>query len=119
VTVPFGPVDWDVTVLGRPVVCEADATGRSGALAAAAAAALVALDADDAAGEAVAAARLGPAGVVALRDGGRTVEVHETLDGWTLVPASVPTPDVDDLAAAAFVRAHRLAAARRAGEGRW
>ncbi|MDP9404773.1 MAG: hypothetical protein M3P85_15985, partial [Actinomycetota bacterium] len=70
-------------------------------------------DGESAAGAAVI---LGPAGVVAVRSGRDSVEVRETPNGWELVRSPVPTPDAGDLAAAALVRAWRLAEACRAGQ---
>ena len=110
-----GSADWDTAVLRHPQVVDADPTGRSGPLAAAAAA-LVALAHGDGESAAGAAAILGPAGVVAVRSATGTFEVHETPNGWELVPSPVPTPDAGDLGAAALVRAWRLAEARRAGQ---
>lgn len=112
-----GRPDWGTAVLARPQVVDADPTGRSGALGATAAAALVAVADGDGAAAAAAAAFLGPAAVVAVRRGNRSLEVRQTLDGWELVASSAPTPDAGDLGAAALVRAWRLADARRTGEG--
>lgn len=111
-----GSADWGSAVLRHPQVVDADPTGRSGRLAATAAAALVALSHGDGESAAGAAAILGPAGVVAVRSATGTFEVHETPEGWELVPSPVPTPDAGDLGAAALVRAWRLAEARRAGQ---
>ena len=69
------------------------------------------------AGDAAAAARLGVAGVVAVRAAGQLFEVEEAVDGWTLEPSS-GTPDVADLAMAAAIRAAQLAAQRRRQEWR-
>ena len=102
----LGPPDWNVEVLARPLVVDADPTGLSGDTAATAAAAV--------AGHGEAVRALGRNGVVAVRSAGRAFEVHETLDGWILVDAELPTPDLGDLAAAARVRASRLAELRRA-----
>jgi hypothetical protein len=67
-------------------------------------------------GDNEAAARLGAAGVVAVTATDGVFEVHETVDGWTLVATS-GTPDVADLAMAARIRAGRLAVQRRTRRG--
>ena len=110
--------DWDTGVLRRPQVLDADPTGRSGPLADAAASALAAVQSGDGEEAVAAAAILGPAGVVAVRTGRGSFEVRETLGGWGLAASSVPTPEADELGAAALVRAWRLAEARRAGQDR-
>ncbi|PLS75692.1 MAG: hypothetical protein CYG61_06110, partial [Actinobacteria bacterium] len=61
---------------------------------------------------------LGRAGVVAVRSGGRSFEVRETLESWELFASPVPTPDAGDLAGAAVIRARRLAEARQLREDR-
>lgn len=113
-----GPADWDTHVLTRPQVLDADATGRSGPLAATATAALAAVGDGNAEAAAASAAILGRAGVVAVRGGGRSFEVRETLESWELAASPVPTPDAGDLAGAAVIRARRLAEARRLREDR-
>jgi len=105
-----GHPDWDTTALEHPTIVDADRSGRRGPLAAAAAAYL--------AGPQSAAAEpnariLGLAGVVVVRGPDGIVEVHETFDGWQLVPSEAPTADLADLAGAAVVRAARLAEARQ------
>jgi hypothetical protein len=57
-------------------------------------------------------ARLAHAGVVALRTGDGAFELRETADGWLLV-GHPGDPDPAELAAAAEVRARRLARTRR------
>jgi hypothetical protein len=61
-------------------------------------------------------AELARAGIVALRTSSGCLEVHETLLGWTLTRAW-GNPDPADLAGAARLRAHRLAAERRHPDG--
>ena len=114
----FGPTDWDVSVLGRPLALDADPSGLSGALAVTAAAGVAAVGAGAEAVAAQHASILGRAGVVAVRAGGRAFEVRETLDGWEMTRAEVPTPDPGDLAVAAAIRAAGLTEGRRAAEGR-
>jgi hypothetical protein len=109
----FGPADWDVSVLARPLVVHADPSGLSGPMSATVAAGLAALARGSHAEAAEAAAELGVAGVVAVRGPEGAFEVHEVADGWAFVRSAIPTPDLDDLAAAAAVRAVRLAEARR------
>jgi hypothetical protein len=111
---PLGLTHWDVSVLARPLVVHADPTGISGPTAAAAAAGLAALTRGSHDEAAVEAGGLGIAGVVAVRGSEGVFEVHEVVDGWVFVRSAVPTPNPDDLAAAAAVRAVRLAEARRA-----
>jgi hypothetical protein len=118
VSAAFGDADWDISVLAEPRVVNADPSGLSGPLAVTAAEGLAALHAADTIAARTAARVLGPAGVVAVRDPAGVVEVHETIDGWQLVAAAVPTPDLGDLAGAATVRAVRLAEARRAPKAR-
>lgn len=113
-----GAADWDTSVLGFPLVVDADPSGHSGPLAASAAAAFAAAGRGDEAAAADHAGVLGTAGVVAIRSGRETLEVWETSEGWELAPSAVPTPDVGDLGAAALVRAQRLAEARHAGKDR-
>jgi len=115
---PLGPTDWDTSVLVRPLVVRADPSGLSGPEAETVAAGLAAL-ADGAHDDASAAAAvLGTAGVVAVRGLDSLCEVRETLDGWEFVCSEAPTADPGDLAAAAAVRAVRLAEARRRGADR-
>jgi hypothetical protein len=111
VTAPVGHPDWDTAVLDRPAIVDADPSGRRGPLAAAAAAALANPP------SAGAARTLGESGVVAVRSPAGISEVHETIDGWQLVPSATPTADLADLAGAAIVRAARLAEARRPQRG--
>jgi hypothetical protein len=56
--------------------------------------------------------QLARTGIVALHTSSGSLELHETLLGWTLVQ-TVGTPDPHDLATAARLRAHRLAGERR------
>ena len=106
-----GPVrqpDWDTAALAHPTIVNPDPSGRGGPLAATAAAYLAGRQtADDS------ARTLGVAGTVAVRGPAGILEVHETLDGWKLVPSAAPTADIADLAGAAILRAARLADARR------
>ncbi|MDQ6616070.1 MAG: hypothetical protein M3083_15375 [Actinomycetota bacterium] len=102
----FGTADWDTGALHDAAVVDAD---KAGAHAGDAAAAL--------AGDRDAAARLGVAGVVAVRAAAAVFEVEETVDGWTLT-ASGGTPDVADLAMAAAIRATQVGAQRRGEEWR-
>ena len=104
---PVGRPDWDTAALDRPAIVDADPSGRRGPLAAAAAAALADPPATGA------ARTLGESGVVAVRGAAGISEVHETIDGWQLVPSATPTADLRDLGCAAIVRAARLAEARR------
>jgi hypothetical protein len=113
---PCAPA-WDVRVLDRPVIL--DVPDRlphdpdpllSAAVAAMSATAFAAPDAPDRVGE------LGRAGVVAVRTSAGSFELRESLLGWLLVHAS-GDPDPTDLAAAARVRAQRLAGERRDGCG--
>jgi len=100
---------WDVSVLGRPVVLLIP----------------VQLDEDPDPLVALGAwaverhlARAGSAsrvigwlahhGVVALRTFGAVYEIRELSDGWVLVQSSAE-PEPTELAAAAWIRAHRLA----------
>jgi hypothetical protein len=94
-----------------PRVVHADPSGLSGPLAVAAARAASA----DGREAAVALRTLAAAGLVAVRTAHGVLELHEALDGWSLVPSHVPTPDVDDLVTAAAWRARRLAAERNRG----
>lgn len=105
-----GHPDWDTTVLAHPTIVDPDPSGRAGLLTATAAAYL--------AGRHTAVAddpprTLGAAGAVAVRGPAGILEVHETLDGWQLVPSATPTADLADLAGAAILRAARLAEVRR------
>jgi hypothetical protein len=111
VTAPVGRPDWDTAALHRPSIVDADPSGRRGPLAAAAAAALADPPATGA------ARALGESGVVAVRGPAGLSEVHETIDGWQLVPSATPTADLADLAGAAHLRAARFAEARRRQRG--
>ena len=115
-TGPLGHPDWDTTLLAHPAIVDADPSGRAGPLAAAAAACLAG---PEPAAATANARMLGLAGAVAVRGPARLLEVHETLDGWQLLPSSVPTADVADLAGAAILRAARLAEARRHRGHQW
>jgi hypothetical protein len=104
--------DWDTSVLDRPAVVYLPDTDTAvdDPLARLAVAALTAtfdvrVDASDL------VETLGHAGVVAIRAGGWTFEPRESLLGWLLV-ATRGTPDADDLAVAARLRAEQLAGAR-------
>lgn len=61
--------------------------------------------------------QLAQTGIVGLHTSSGCLEVHETLLGWTLVHAA-GTPDPSDLAAAARLRARRLAGERAHDRGR-
>jgi hypothetical protein len=109
--------DWDVRVLDRPVIL--DVPDRLPAdpdplLAAAVRAMAATVFGDPAAPDRV--AELGRAGVVALRTSAGSFELRESLAGWLLVRAW-GDPDLADLAAAARLRAVRLAGERRRGCG--
>lgn len=105
-TALFGPADWDTGALDHATVLDAGDGSDAGRAAR-----------DALAGDHAALARLGAAGVVALRRDGVVYEIHESVDGWELV-AEPGTPDVADLAMAGAVRAARLADERRAGRSR-
>jgi hypothetical protein len=105
-TALFGTADWDTGVLHQATVVDTDGGGPHSADAAAAIE-----------GDAEATARLGVAGVVAVRSASAVFEVEETLDGWALEPSG-GTPDIADLAMAAVIRATQLAAERRGQEWR-
>ena len=99
----FGTPDWDTGTLAHARVVDADTDNDPARRAEAAAAA---------GGDPGAARRLGEAGVVAIGHRGELFELEEDADGWTLLPAA-GTPDVDDLAMAAAIRAGQVAAQRR------
>jgi hypothetical protein len=108
---------WDTRVLHHPTVLDIpdqlpDRPDPQVALA------VVAMErqtaGDPAAGRLI--ARLAHAGVVALRTTGGAFELRETLDGWLLARHD-GDPEPAELAAAAELRAHRLARAR-AGQNR-
>jgi hypothetical protein len=111
------PVDWDLRVLDTPVVLDIPDTlpDQPDPLLLAAIEVLVAA----LLGDHAAARRIGElarSGVVALRTSAGCLEVHETLLGWTLT-RTWGEPDALDLAAAARLRARRLAGERRNGCG--
>ncbi|EYT91500.1 hypothetical protein ThrDRAFT_02835 [Frankia casuarinae] len=103
---------WDIRVLGRPVVIEVptrigDDPDPLLALAA------VALE-RHLAGAPTASRIIGQlahSGVVALRTISTVFEIREQRDGWLLV-RSWGDPEPAELAAAAWIRAHRLARER-------
>jgi hypothetical protein len=101
----FGAADWDTGVRADAKVVDAGDVEVHSADAAAAVA-----------GDPAATARLGRAGVVAVRANWVVFEVRETVDGWQL-ETNPGTPDVGGLAMTAGVRATQLAAERRARSG--
>jgi len=104
-----GHPDWDTTTLAHPTIVDPDPSGRGGPLAVTSAAYLAGRQTvgDDP------ARVLGVGGAVAVRGPAGILEVHETLDGWQLIPSATPSADLADLAGAAILRAARLADARR------
>jgi hypothetical protein len=109
--------DWDVGVLARPVVLDVPdllPADPDPLLTAAVAAMAATAFGDPQAPDRV--AELGRAGVVALRTSSGSFELRESLIGWLLVRAW-GDPDPADLAAAAELRAERLAAERRGWRG--
>ncbi|EIV91329.1 hypothetical protein [Frankia sp. QA3] len=103
---------WDIRVLGRPVVLTVpDRLGDDpDALLALAAVALE----RHLAGAPTASRIIGQlahSGVVALRTISTVFELRESRDGWLLV-RSWGEPEPAELAAAAWIRAHRLARER-------
>ena len=111
------PTDWDLSVLDHPTIVDLPDTLPenpdplvSSALDAVVAFFLHDLDRCDR------LARLAHTGIVALRSSTGTLEIHETLLGWTLTHAA-GTPDPHDLAAAARLRAHRLTGERHHHRG--
>ena len=111
------PPAWDLSVLRTPTVLTipAQVPDNPDPLLISTLETLVAsLLNEDSASERIGA--LAHTGVVALRTSSGTLEIHETLLGWTLA-RTWGQPDPTDLAAAAQIRAHRLAAERRHGHG--
>ncbi|ONH60472.1 hypothetical protein CcI49_11645 [Frankia sp. CcI49] len=112
---------WDITALGSPkIVHIPDAVTRSGPdaqlerpLVVLAAQALNLQLAAGARDSQPMLRTLAVAGVVAVRTSGEIYELRETLTGWRLV-RTWGEPESAELAAAAWIRAHRLAHERRA-----
>ena len=103
---------WDIRVLGRPVVIEVP-TRIGDDPAPLLALAAVALE-RHLAGAPTASRIIGQlahSGVVALRTISTVFEIREQRDGWLLV-RSWGDPEPAELAAAAWIRAHRLARER-------
>lgn len=110
------PADWDLSVLDHPVLLqipEQSPEHPDPHLIATLEAVVAALVGDPTGSPRL--AELAHTGVLAVRTSTGVLEIHETLLGWTLKPAW-GTPDLSDLAAAARLRAHRLARERRHDE---
>ena len=121
-TTPITPfddsaADWDLTVLDNPVILEIpdQLPDHPDPLLITSVDALLA----HFLGEGTSSEQIGHlahTGIVALHTSSGTLEIHETLLGWTLAHAT-GTPDPTDLATATRLRAHRLSNERRHGCG--
>ncbi|MCK9895014.1 hypothetical protein [Frankia sp. AgB32] len=103
--------EWDVSVLGRPVVLTVpDHLGHDpDALVALAAVAVRHRYEESSSSKII--SYLAHTGVVALETPSAVFELREQRDGWRLVRSS-GEPEPNELAAAAWIRAHRLARER-------
>ena len=107
------PADWDLSVLDTPILLDLPdpfPEHPEPHLITALEALIASLLGDPTSSQRL--GHLAQTGVVALRTSSGCLEIHETLLGWTL-KQSWGNPDPRDLAAAARLRAHRLAGERR------
>jgi hypothetical protein len=112
------PADWNTDVLNQPVILDVPdpLPADPDPLVTTAARALAAQQSGAHQRASRLVATLGHAGVVAVRTTDAALEVRELLDGWKLV-GRVGDPDAPTLAAAAKLRAARLARERHTTPG--